>query len=194
LWSSKKGGAPGKVARRCITKTVTGMATPTATTWRIHRSTPRGSLRGHTSKRKKDRRGRQAERDGTEKERGCRALPEDQDQERDADRNGECDGYAPRCFHNNADALRSVISPHLARLTPFTVNHTANDSSPLMAGTRADGDSIEAARISAALTRVSTREPLSRHALRADNGNATKCGFRRTSGGCICRIRCPQGL
>src|SRR5687768_6930493 len=53
LWSSKKGGAPGKVARRCITNTVTGMAAPTATTWRIHRSTPRGSLRGHTSKKEK---------------------------------------------------------------------------------------------------------------------------------------------
>ena len=48
-----------------------------------------------------------------------------------------------------------ACSCHLATFTPFTVSHTANDSSPMNAGTRIDGNSIEASlgeRITAALS------------------------------------------
>lgn len=41
---------------------------------------------------------------------------------------------------------RSAISYHLATFTPFTVSHTADDSSPMNAGTRTGGSSIEASR------------------------------------------------
>jgi hypothetical protein len=41
------------VTGRYIAMIVTGMDTPTATTWSTHRSIQRGSLRGHTSKRAK---------------------------------------------------------------------------------------------------------------------------------------------
>ena len=71
---------------------------------------------------------RQTEDDGAEEERGRRASPRRHQQEADADRHRQRDGHAACRFHDDAVA-RPASSGDPVICTPFTVSHTANDSS-----------------------------------------------------------------